>query len=306
MMTARAYAILFAAQLAIGSAAIFARYALEGARPIAISALRLSIAGFPLLIYSLWKNPRSLPRRHELLLACAGISLAVHFATWIASLQYTSVAVSTLLVSTSPLWTGLYDVVVAKQRKPLAFWLSLLGGAVGVLLIIMDKSAPAPIQGFAYLGSALAAIGALAFAAYLIAIRSISSTYSTLTIVGRTYAWAAIALIAAALGCGEGPPGNNPTSWFGIIAMAFFSQALGHTGLNASLQWFSSSTVAFSTLLEPVFAAIIAAALFGERLAVSSLIGCVIVLVSLFVVLRYGKSDDAGGNTQAASPTSAL
>jgi hypothetical protein len=58
----RAYAILFAAQLAIGSAAIFARFALEGARPIAVSALRLSIAGFPLLIYSLCRHPEKLAR----------------------------------------------------------------------------------------------------------------------------------------------------------------------------------------------------------------------------------------------------
>jgi len=93
---ARSYAILFGAQLAIGAAAIFARYALHGTGPVGVATLRLSIAALPMLYLSrrIGKN-RTIAAHDELVLAAAGLALALHFTTWIASLQYTSVAVST-------------------------------------------------------------------------------------------------------------------------------------------------------------------------------------------------------------------
>jgi len=69
--------------------------------------------------------------------------------------------------------------------------------------------------------------------------------------------------------------------------MAMISQLLGHTGINASLRWFSTSTVAFSTLLEPVFAAVLAAALFGEKLSPVTIFGSAIVLTALGIILKH-------------------
>src|SRR5262249_24242532 len=140
------YVTLFSAQLAVGAAAIFARFALHGAGPLVVAALRLTIAALPLLLLSWPKSRRlAIPRNHELLFAVSGIALAVHFATWIGSLLYTSVAVSTLLVSTSPVWTSLYDVVVLKQRFKRAFWFALPACGCGVILIAAAHSTVAPV-----------------------------------------------------------------------------------------------------------------------------------------------------------------
>jgi len=291
-VSAQAYAILLGAQLAVGSAAIFARYALHGSKPVMISAIRLAIAAVPLLIMSLPAASKSkIPRSHEALFAFAGIALAVHFATWIASLQYVSVAVSTLLVSITPAWTALFDIVVLKQRKSWIFWLALAIAIGGVALIVMDISSPAPVVGQAFLGDVLAIAGSIALAVYLIAIRSIRKDYSTLVIVGRTYTSAAVALAIAALLLQETPPPlSDSVSWGGIIAMGLIPQMLGHTGMNAALRWFSSSTVAFSTLLEPVFAAVLAAGLFAESLSAQTIGGCVLVLTSLAAILKSDQS----------------
>ncbi len=284
---ARAYAILFGAQLAIGAAAIFARYALHGTGPISVSALRLAIAALPVLWLSRRKSKSiHISSQHELLYLAAGIALALHFASWIASLQYTTVAVSTLLVCTSPVWTALYEVFCLKQKKPAAFWLAFIAGAIGVIMIAAPGSAANAQLDRHILGDGLAILGSMAMAAYLIAIRKTSHIYPTVVIVGRTYSWAALVLIAMMPVVQEPFPGNDWIAWAGILAMAFISQLLGHTGLNASLRWFSPSMVAFSTLLEPVFAAILAAVIFAESLSLQSLGGCAIVIASLIVVLR--------------------
>jgi drug/metabolite transporter (DMT)-like permease len=137
------------------------------------------------------------------------------------------------------------------------------------------------------LGDLLAIAGSIALSAYLLAIRTVSDSYPTRLIVSRTYAWAAVGLLIVACIAGQPPPkADDLVSWGGITCMALISQMLGHTGINASLKHFSASTVAFSTLLEPVFAAALAALLFAEQLSFQALCGCLIVLACLIVVLR--------------------
>ena len=253
-----------------------------------MSALRLTIAAVPIYVYGLFAyRNQSPPPKHELLFLLAGLSLAVHFGTWIASLQFTSVAVSTLLVSTAPVWIALYDVFVLKRKIAINFWYALGAGALGTFIIVTaDTACAAPVVGFATLGELLAAIGGLAIACYLIAIRSVAHLYPTLLAVGRTYSWAALVLVIAAALAHQSPPGYDAISWGGIFGMALISQMLGHTGINAALQFFPTSTVAFSTLLEPIFAAVLGKIFLSEGLSLQTLLGSVVVLLSLAVVLR--------------------
>jgi drug/metabolite transporter (DMT)-like permease len=283
-----AYAILLGAQLAVGSAAIPARFSLHGAGPVVVSALRLTMAALPFLIFS-WSAARRLaiPKKHELLLSLAGVALALHFATWIGSLLYTSIAASMLLVSTAPIWTALYETLILKKKTEARFWLAFLAATCGVGLVVSGGNNTAPIAGMAPTGNLLAIAGGALFAAYLIPIRSVSNTYPTTVIVGRTYSWAALVLVLLSIVLNQPPPPiNDPLSWGGIVAMAIFPQMLGHTGMNASLRWFSSSTVAFSTLLEPVIAVMLAAMIFGETLSLPAVLGGLLILGALAVTLR--------------------
>jgi drug/metabolite transporter (DMT)-like permease len=282
--------ILLGAQLAVGAAAIFARYALEGTDAIMVSALRLVIASAPLVTYTYlkYRNIR-VEFQHEILMALAGFALACHFATWIDSLLFTSVAVSTLLVSTSPVWTALYDVLILKKRMPVTFWLALAVGLCGVVLITANigrAQHTALITGNILAGNILATAGGIALASYLILIRFVCNRYPTGVIVSRTYSWAALLLLVTALVLRQPLPADNWHSWAGIIAMAIISQMLGHTGINAALKWFQISTVAFSTLLEPIFAGLLAWVIFSEVLSIQAVFGSALVLVSLAVILR--------------------
>lgn len=283
------YALLVAAQIGVGAAAIFARYALTGAGPLAVSAARLSIAAAILLIAASLKppSPAALPRKENLFLWLAGVALAIHFAAWIASLQYTGVAISTLLVSTTPLWVAIYDHATRERVLGMRAVAALAAGAAGLVLVAGSSSTPAPIAHHELLGEALALIGALAIGGYFIAVRGVGRIVSTRAIVTRTYAAAAIVLIiAAAVAHQPPPPIAATTSWSGILAMAVISQLLGHTALNAALRWFSASAVAFTTVLEPVTAGILAFVIFGERLSITASIGAVVLLAAIGAFLH--------------------
>lgn len=283
--------------MAVGAAAIFARFALEGAPPLAVAAARLVIAALVLLAIATaaprltWRKAertaRPMPHADTLIFVAAGVALALHFATWIWSLEYTSVAISTLLVATTPIWTALYDSIVHRRHLSPIAWAAFVAGAIGLVCIVGFNATRPPIPGHAILGGILALLGALAIGAYFILIRHVRAAYGTRAIVTQTYTWSAIALIIAAAAAKQPPPPISDThAWGGILAMALISQLLGHTGMNASLRWFSPSSVAMSTLLEPVIAAVLAFFIFGETLTALALAGGVLVLLAIAAFLR--------------------
>jgi drug/metabolite transporter (DMT)-like permease len=293
---------LLGAQLAIAAAAIFARYALSGAGPLAVSALRLAVAA--LVALAIAGRFARLSRGREFAFSLAGFALAIHFATWIGSLEFTSVAVSTLLVTTTPLWTELYDVVRERRPPARAFVVSLGLALAGVaLLVSAHASVPAPVPGREWMGDALALAGSVAIGAYLLIVRDAGSLagdarLGTRQVIARTYSWSALALALAATLARQPPPalGDAP-AWGGIFAMALISQMLGHTALNAALHDFSPSTISLTTLLEPVFAALLAATLFHEVLTVQALAGGALVLAAVGVTLL---AEARGGNRRCA------
>jgi drug/metabolite transporter (DMT)-like permease len=304
------YLRLFSAQLAIGAAAIFARYALTGAGPLAVSALRLILAALPLAVLALLARPQvRLSRKREIAFALAGLALALHFAAWIGSLLYTSVAVSTLLVTTTPLFTETYDAIAKRRVPPREFLFAVALAFCGVALIAAQHATPAPVPGRALLGNALALGGAIAIAAYLLIVRGAGARPAsgpplpTRQIVARTYGWAAVVLTALALFAHQTPPPLSAAgSWFGILAMALISQLLGHTALNAALRTFSPSVVSLTTLLEPLIAALLAAALFRESLSLATIAGGVLVLAAVALTLRCANTASLAAQPPVANP----
>ncbi len=291
------YLILGGSQLAVGAAAIFARFALVGAGALAVSAMRLSIAAAVLLVIGAFnRSAAALSSRDRGTLACAGFALAVHFATWIWSLEYTSVAISILLVSTTPLWTSLIDFIIYRRSLTLRSIASFCVGAIGLALVVAQNAAPAPHPGYTLLGSLLALAGAMAFAIYLTLVRNVRARVDLRVIVTHTYSWAALALLLAMLVARQTPPALAETgAWFGILAMALVSQLLGHTAINASLRWFSPNAVAFSGLLEPVIATVAAFFVFHEALTSLAILGGFLLLAAVAGVLQEDQKADCSG-----------
>lgn len=276
-MQLAALLLLAGAQLAIGAAAIFARFALTAAGPLAVAALRLALGSLPIVVLAAARGAyRIVDPRTERRLALAGAALAAHFATWIASLQHASVAVSTLLVCTTPVFTELWAILRTRRLRAHVVGSLALAGS-GVALVVGT-----PSRTETPLGIGLATTGAIAMAAYLILIRGTDARYPTLAVVGRTFPVAAVLLVCAAALAGEPAPALHATSaWGGIVAMAFVSQLFGHSALSAAVRRLSPTFVATTTLLEPAIAAGLAAAIFGERLGATTFAGALAILAGI-------------------------
>ncbi len=281
-MNPRALTLLALAQLAIGASAIFARFALTGGGAISVSAFRLAIAVVPIVGVALVRRAYAAhDRTSDARLALAGGVLAAHFICWISSLRFASVAVSTLLVCSIPIWTELWDVARLGRLRPDVV-VSLALGIAGVAIVI-----GAPSNHDTPLGIALALAGAIAMAAYLLLVRAVSPRYSTLAVVGRTYPVAALILVVAMLATHDRiPPAGDLRAWGGIVAMALVSQLFGHTALNAAVRRLSPTFVGTVTLLEPVVAGLLAVPFFGERLTAGTLAGSALILAAIAIALR--------------------
>lgn len=259
-----------------------ARYALAGGGPLGVSFARLTLAAIPVLLAAALRGKlRALDGPTERRLLLAGALLALHFATWIGSLNHASVAIATLLVCTTPIWTELY-VVLRRRRVDALAAASVLGALAGVAIVV-----GVPDRANAPLGIALALVGGIVFGAYLLLVRASDPRYGTLAVTARTYAYAAVCLgIATALAHDRVPPPHDLGPWAAIAAMALFSQIFGHTALNSAVRVLSATFVSTVTLFEPVIAAALAAWLFGERLGWPTAVGAAVILGSIALAAR--------------------
>jgi drug/metabolite transporter (DMT)-like permease len=297
-MNARPLAWLALAQLAIGAAAIFVRLALTATGPLWIAALRMGIAGSVVALAAAWRGryaPIDPPTERRLLIA--GAILALHFASWFAALQHASVAVATLLVCSTPVFTEAWTILRTRVWRPAALTsIALAAGGTAIVAGIPSRTETP-------LGIALAVCGAIALAAYLLLVRASDARYTTLAVVGRTYPVAALLLLAAALASHEPfPPAGSRAAWAGIAALALVSQLFGHTALNAAVRALSATFVATTTLLEPVIAAIAAAWIFNERPGPGTAAGAGVILLAIALAIRAESSGD--GNRGCPSSTS--
>lgn len=280
--------LLLLAMALVGSAALFAHRALEEATPLAVAAWRLGFASVFFLLWGVGPRARAgeaapITPKVTVRLLVAGLCLALHFLTWFASLQHISIARSTLLVCTTPLWTTLGGRMLGRRSVPVSYWPALALALFGVWLLVRTGGEPATAA--AVLGDGYAVAGGLFFAVYLLAVEGLSVTLTTRRQVTVTYSVAAVVLWMALLLRSSVQWHYAPAVWGAILGMALGPQIGGHTLLNYSLKHFSSSTVAFATLLEPVIAALLAWLLLHQTLTAGQIVGGLLVLACLGLVI---------------------
>lgn len=289
--------VLLLGVCAVGLGGIFARVGLDaGTSALTLAVWRLTIAAGLLVLWGAARRKESpnLTRSDEVRLALAGLALALHFLTWLSSLEYISVARSTLLVSTTPVWAGLLGFVVPAMRPSRWFWWGLAASAVGVWLVTAQGTLPAnhTYARPAWIGDVTAAMGAVCLLPYLLLSQRVQRKVGTEAAVTRIYAWAAVALWLMAIPVAQARAPLNALGWLGAAGMAVVPQLLGHTTFNWSLRHFSAGQVSAATLLEPVFAGGFAWVLFAERLTVLQGLGAAILLFGVALALRTEPSDN--------------
>ncbi len=274
----------------VSTASILIRYAqAEGVPSLAIAALRLSIAVALLTPLALPGLRRELPRltRRDLVLAAAsGAVLTVHFAAWITSLEYTSVASSAALVTTNPVWVGIASWLVLRERVGPAAVAGIVLGLAGSGLILASAPAEGSAASAPLLGNALALLGALAASAYLLIGRGLRARLSLLSYVWIAYGIAAVLLLCTATLSGALAAPLSTAAVLLLLALAIGPQLIGHTGVNWAVRHAPATVVALAILGEPLGAALLAWLLFGESFGALQLAGFALLLCGIFLAAR--------------------
>jgi len=280
----RLYAGLFVGVVAVSWAAIFIR--LAEAPALSVSAWRMLFAGVPAAAFALWRRRpelSALDHRGWGWLAASGVALALHFATWIASLRLTSVASSVSLVSTQPIWVAILAWLFLRER--IGRW-AITGIALSVVGGAMVAGADFALSGQALWGDLLAIAGALFAAIYFVVGRRVRATLSLGAYVGVVYAVAALALVLSAGIAGEPLSGFTRSTWLQLLLLALVPQLLGHSLLNWALRYLSAPFVSLTILAEPVISTLLAIPLLGEWPGWLQVLGAALTLAGVVVAAR--------------------
>lgn len=289
----QAYAVLAVGVIAVSLGSIFIRLAQQqGVPSLLIAAARLAIAAIILTPIALQRHRadlRQLQRNDWLLLGTAGLFLAIHFAAWVSSLEYTNVLVSTVLVNTNPLWVAILEVLFLKARLNRMVKLALLLGLVGGVIIGIPSKGPFSLANDQFQGALLALMGALAVAVYFTIGRKLRAKLPVLLYIWLVYSCGALILLLGVFTAHIPLTGYTNDAYLWLVTMAVFPQLIGHSSLNYALGFLQATYVTISAQLEPVVSAIFAYFLFQEIPGVLQFIGSLVVLSAVFLA-SWGQS----------------
>ncbi|HEX2057761.1 MAG TPA: DMT family transporter [Actinomycetota bacterium] len=266
--------------LGVGAAsisAIFVRYA-DGADPLAQAFWRCAAGAGALLPFAA-SRLRSVDRAALRAPAVAGLFLALHFATWMTSVNLTTVAASVLLVSTTPVFVAVAALLLYKERLPASAWAGILlasGGAAAV--------AGGSLGGSSLDGNLLAVAGAATAGGYVMAGQAARRTLGILEYAVVTYVVAGLLLTVVCVVAGVELTGYPAGTWWAIAGLVAGPQLLGHTVINLVLSDIDATTVSVTIMAEPVIATALAFVLFDEAPTWLLYPGGLAILAGIFMV----------------------
>jgi drug/metabolite transporter (DMT)-like permease len=227
---------------------------------------------------------RSRSARDRRLSRVSGLVLAGHFAAWIPSLSFTSVASSVALVATQPAWAA----VIAHRRGDRVThgtWVGIVLALAGALVLTgVDVS----ISGRALFGDLLALVGGMLAAVYVTIGAEVRRTVSTGSYALACYSTAAVVLLGVCLVSGQSLWGYDGGTWWAIGGLVVGAQLLGHTLVNRVLSSISPTIVSVAILFEILGASIIARVAFGETPPAGAWLAALLIVAGVVVVVRSG------------------
>ena len=256
---------------------------------LAIAFWRCFIGAGATAPWVLWRHRaevRRLTRRELGYAAAAGLLLAAHFAAWIPSLSFTTVASSTALVATQPVWAA----VIGRIRGAHVPGRAWIGIALSLAGIVVLAGVDFAIDPRALIGDGLALVGAMLAAAYVTVGQTARQTMSTGTYTLLAYAISAVALLAVCLVGRQALSGYSATAWGLILLLTVTAQLLGHTLMNRVLVTTSATVVSLAILFEMPGGTLIAALWLGQVPPWQIIPAVALLLTGLVVVIRSART----------------
>lgn len=291
--------------LAVSTSSIFIRFAQKEASSLVIAGYRLTIASILLSPIALTKYKTELKKLSKKDLfwgIISGTLLAIHFASWITSLEYTTVASSVVLVSTSPLWVAFLAPITIKEPVSKIVFIGMATALVGTLFIAINDICTFSggincpplsqfIQGDAFIGDALAVIGALAGSGYLLIGRNLRIKLPVIVYIFVVYSFSALVLIGMIILSGEVVTGFSPQTYLWFILLAIVPQLIGHSSFNWALGHLSAAYVSITLLGDPISSTILAFIIFNEVPTQIKMFGAILILGGILIASVSSNSE---------------
>ncbi|WP_438291841.1 DMT family transporter [Streptomyces sp. HUAS TT7] len=271
---------------------------------VSLSAPLIAATAAPALAIAFWRNAlavgaltpvawfkyrarlRALTRREVGLTIGAGGLLALHFGLWLPSLSMTSVASSTALCTTTPIWTTI-ALRLRGHRPPALVWAGTLAACAGVVMLTgVDLS----LSPRALAGDALALGGGIAAAGYVLLGAEVRKSVDTVPYTYLCYGTAAAGLLTAALVSGADLTSYDAGTWLKLAVLTLAAQLLGHSLLNRVVASLGPSVTSTAILLETPGAALIAALWLGQQPPALAYPALLVILAGLALVVRASRN----------------
>lgn len=294
--------VLVIGVLAVSTSSIFIRLAQDEAPSLVIAAYRLTLASLVLAPIALTRHKAELTALKfvELILTLiSGCFLALHFAAFISSLAYTSVASAVVLATSTPLWVALLAPIILKEsltRQLLTgMTLALLGSGVvglGEACSWMEQQLICPpatelLKNQSLFGNFLALFAAWMAVGYLLIGRRLRSKVTLVAYIFLVYGMAALILDLIMLLAGQTPLGYPPQTYLWLLMLALVPQLLGHSTYNWALGHLSATYVSIAVIGEPVGSTILAYFILQESPSALEIFGAILILAGIYLASHY-------------------
>ena len=223
-------------------------------------------------------------RREWLLMLAAGGLLGAHFATWVPSLRYTSVASATALVATQPIWAALL-ARRAGVRLSRRAWIGIAVAFSGVLALTGVDVATDPVS---LIGDGLALAGGMLSAGYVTVGERARKSVPASQYNAAVYAIAAGGLLLCCLIGRQPLVGFSAHDWLLILALTAGAQLLGHSLVNTVLETTPATVVSLAILFEVPGAVLFASWWLGQTPTLALIPAILLLFVGLAMVIWSG------------------
>ena len=245
-----------------------------------------------------WSSLGALTSRELRLTVIAGVFLGLHFATWIPSLTLTTIAASTALVATQPIWAALIARATG-LRITSRVWIGIAIAFSGVIVLTGVDLFVDPAHLW---GDALALVGAVFSAAYVSVAERVRKTVDTSTMTFVLYAVSAVTILPLVVIFGQQLVGFDAQAWALILAVTLGAQLLGHSMMTRVLSSTSATVVSLAILFEMPGATLVAAIWLGQVPPLALLPAAALILAGLVIVIKAADRGPAAATVTETSP----
>ncbi len=274
--------------ISVSTSAIFVKLSTAPSGVIAFYRLFFSVLILlPIFLYNHLHEVRKMTKKDLYYSFLAGFLLAFHFILWFESLNYTSVASSTVLVTLQPLFSffGTYFFFKEQISKK-----TLISGLIAIIGSFIIGWGDFQYKGQALYGDFLALVACALITGYLLVGQAVRKRISNVSYTFVIYSMSSITILLYVFFKGEPLFPYSMENWIYFLLLAILPTLLGHSIFNWSLKWISTNFISMAILFEPIGSSILAFIILDERLMCTQWIGGLLVILGLFIYTMNPKN----------------